>query len=659
MSTSQMNDELGRLLVKLVDEQLDRTEMLRLSDILRGNPKAQARYHAFITLHGLMLWQSAPPHAIASLPVASGQWPVVSGQQVADDSFNREPAGSVTTGGLSQFSSDENGTVPLMPDATPSPYLGFLGSAYNGVTGYFSTHDVARALLIVTLIFAPIVGFAVYALLQPDQQVAKAPKPEPLGPALFPHEGARAGAITGTLDCVWKDSQLRFPESDVCVGDVLRIDAGLMEITYDSGAKVILQAPTTYTVTSKTGGYLDIGRLTAKMGVKPKAWQKSRFGVPEAGNEELGTNNEERRTNKEERPAPASPSRPSTLDSPLFAVTTPSAVVTDLGTEFGVHVDKHGATESLVFVGTVKVQTPAAEGEKPAREETLYASDSARVEQKGQGDTATYTVQRNIVKPDKFVRVLRRAAKPEPVAESPVDDEKQHRFASGAIFEQMPPGRYYNADGAAVYDRSDTITGPTRAYLRTIETDYCDRDFVFEGTFHVSLDRPDKTNWNHIIFFGIGDGVPNAQFYDEPTAGLALTYQVDQGRAFVQMCDPNFLKGHGNQKVAAEMAPRGGLRWGWHRFRIVKIGKTLTFSIGPEKPSIYEKTYESPPIDLAAATPWLNATNSRLMLGTGNCELMSVRFETLSATTPSTPPESGAGAKEDEGAKEKEAGTGN
>ena len=406
--------------------------------------------------------QGGAPAGVPLLPpiVTDGQ----SGDWRSDDSFNRDPAASAPTGGLSQFSSDENGTVPfppsengtvpLMPDATPSPYLGFLGSAYNGVTGYFSTHDVARALLIVTLIFAPIVGFAVYALLQPDQQVAKAPKPEPLGPALFPHEGARAGAITGTLDCVWKDSQLRFPESDVCVGDVFRIDAGLMEITYDSGAKVILQAPTNYTVTSKTGGYLDIGRLTAKMGVKPKAWQKSRFGVPDAGNEELGANNEERRTNKEERPAPTSSLL---LPTSSFVVNTPTATVTDIGTEFGVHVDNHGATESLVFVGTVKVQTPAAEGEKPAREETLYATDSVRVEQKVAGDNTTYKVQRGVVKSAGFVRVLRRAAKPEPIAEAPVDDEKQHRFASGAIFEQSPPGRYHNSDGAAVYDYGEEL----------------------------------------------------------------------------------------------------------------------------------------------------------------------------------------------------------
>ena len=38
-----------------------------------------------------------------------------------------------------------------------------------------------------------------------------------------------------------------------------------MEITYDTGAKVILQGPVTYEVESKDGGYLSLGKLTAKL----------------------------------------------------------------------------------------------------------------------------------------------------------------------------------------------------------------------------------------------------------------------------------------------------------------------------------------------------------------------------------------------------------
>ena len=39
-----------------------------------------------------------------------------------------------------------------------------------------------------------------------------------------------------------------------------------MEITYDTGAKVILQGPVTYEVESAAGGFLSLGKLTARVG---------------------------------------------------------------------------------------------------------------------------------------------------------------------------------------------------------------------------------------------------------------------------------------------------------------------------------------------------------------------------------------------------------
>ena len=38
-----------------------------------------------------------------------------------------------------------------------------------------------------------------------------------------------------------------------------------MEITYDTGAKVILQGPVTYDVESSAGGYLSLGKLTVRV----------------------------------------------------------------------------------------------------------------------------------------------------------------------------------------------------------------------------------------------------------------------------------------------------------------------------------------------------------------------------------------------------------
>ena len=82
------------------------------------------------------------------------------------------------------------------------------------------------------------------------------------------------------------------------------------------GAKVILQGPCTYEVESARGGFLSLGKLTAQGG-------------------EEGQGVGSRRNPKSLIPHP-------TIHYPLFSVRTPTAVVTDLGTEFGVEVDEAG-----------------------------------------------------------------------------------------------------------------------------------------------------------------------------------------------------------------------------------------------------------------------------------------------------------------------------
>src|SRR5665647_3109483 len=127
----------------------------------------------------------------------------------------------------------------------------------------------------------------------------------------------------------------------------------MMEITYDTGAKVILQGPCTYEVDSIAGGYLSVGKLTARVEQK-----------------------EERRTKNEELSA----SRSSFLiPHSYFAVRTPTATVTDLGTEFGVEVDKNGATLSHVFRGSVRVQVVSGDGKVEGDATILHENESARV----------------------------------------------------------------------------------------------------------------------------------------------------------------------------------------------------------------------------------------------------------------------------------------
>ena len=55
------------------------------------------------------------------------------------------------------------------------------------------------------------------------------------------------------------------PGDRVPLGRKYALASGYMEITYDTGAKVILQGPATYEVESAHGGFLSLGKLTARV----------------------------------------------------------------------------------------------------------------------------------------------------------------------------------------------------------------------------------------------------------------------------------------------------------------------------------------------------------------------------------------------------------
>ena len=60
------------------------------------------------------------------------------------------------------------------------------------------------------------------------------------------------GRITGMVDCKWADeSTVAFNGAHVPLGRKYALASGLMEITYDTRAKVILQGPVTYEVEAK------------------------------------------------------------------------------------------------------------------------------------------------------------------------------------------------------------------------------------------------------------------------------------------------------------------------------------------------------------------------------------------------------------------------
>ena len=117
-----------------------------------------------------------------------------------------------------------------------------------------------------------------------------------------------AATLTGMVDCEWA-SDLEAPTygEQLRTNRLLKLDAGLAQLTFESGAKLILQGPAEFLIRSDMKGTLSIGKLTAV--------------VPQQAHG--------------------------------FSVATPSAEVVDLGTEFGIEVDGTGRTEVHVFEGEV------------------------------------------------------------------------------------------------------------------------------------------------------------------------------------------------------------------------------------------------------------------------------------------------------------------
>ena len=84
-------------------------------------------------------------------------------------------------------------------------------------------------------------------------------------------------ASWNTDDCRMLNAELRAQTTDIHhssfitqhsllhLGDRLALRSGLLEITYDTGGKVILQGPVAYELESPAGGYLSVGKLTARL----------------------------------------------------------------------------------------------------------------------------------------------------------------------------------------------------------------------------------------------------------------------------------------------------------------------------------------------------------------------------------------------------------
>ena len=132
----------------------------------------------------------------------------------------------------------------------------------------------------------------------------------PSPPAVAPPPPVLA-RITDSLDAQWRQRNLSTEPGTELTASFMDLKRGLVRITFNCGADVILEAPAEIQIDAVDQMLLGRGRLAAR-----------------AGGNAIG-----------------------------FTVRTPGATVVDYGTEFGVSVSRSGRTEAHVFKGQVEVRS--------------------------------------------------------------------------------------------------------------------------------------------------------------------------------------------------------------------------------------------------------------------------------------------------------------
>ncbi len=263
--------------------------------------------------------------------------------------------------------------VPLGVSVLPSSLGAFLGDSAYGTANYLC-QGWPLAYLIATVIFG--IGLLIGSHIYVSQPAQVAQQSAPLPSHLSPLP-SKVGRITGMVDCQFVEgsgfrvqgsgaggenselpspagrgaggegdsddlhpsSFIPHPSSPVSLGDKFALGFRPDGNHLRHRGKVILQGPVTYEVESN-GGYLSVGKLTGKL---KKKNDEARMTKDE-GKHEIQMTGGEGLQNSSFVIRPSS-----------FVIHTPTAIVTDLGTEFGVKVDRNGLTHTHVFAGKVRL----------------------------------------------------------------------------------------------------------------------------------------------------------------------------------------------------------------------------------------------------------------------------------------------------------------
>lgn len=295
---AELERELERLTAAMCNGTITAAEAGQLDELLKHDAAARAFYNNYLFLHGELYSQHAALGAETELR-----------QEVSEPVAHRSPS----------------------PKAWSSWFA--VAAALVGVAAVSSwlTHS-----------------FAVGG--RQTNEVAAAPAN---------NSASSVARVTATRNCSWAEGTEVGYGSRLRAGQQLNLSTGLVEITFNDGAVVVLEGPATFDVESPGRAQLHDGRLAAE--------------VPERARG--------------------------------FEVITSRLNVVDLGTEFGVMADSAGATEVHVFKGLVKAQLLDESG-RQVRTVELNTAEAARIV------PASAMVARIPARDDEFVRSLSVAVGP-------------------------------------------------------------------------------------------------------------------------------------------------------------------------------------------------------------------------------------------------------
>lgn len=156
---------------------------------------------------------------------------------------------------------------------------------------------------------------------------------DPLANRSHEVDGPVVARISGTRNCLWSrgDSSIGFG-STLVRGQLLELEAGVAEITFDGGARVVLEGPSSFRVPTAESAELLSGRMAAS--------------VPR--------------------------------DSRNFSISTPRLLISDSGAQYGLFVNSSGLSEVHVFEGSIRALLRDDQG-RPVRRVELADSDAARL----------------------------------------------------------------------------------------------------------------------------------------------------------------------------------------------------------------------------------------------------------------------------------------